>query len=85
MKKRNWTLKTAGCVLAFSVCTFVSAQKQYPQPEPMTPGMSEYWTPQPKVVTPGDIATHSAPSDAVVLFDGKNLSAWESTKGGDAK
>ena len=47
----------------------------------MTPGMSEYWTPQPKIVTPGDIKTNSAPSDAIVLFDGKDLSAWESTNG----
>ena len=46
--------------------------------------MSEYWTPQPKVVTPGDIKTNSAPSDAIVLFDGTNLSAWESVKDGSA-
>ena len=51
----------------------------------MTPGMSEYWTPQPKIVTPGDIKTNSAPSDAIVLFDGKDLSAWESTNGQPAQ
>ncbi len=35
---------------------------------------------EPPVVTPG---THgSAPSDAIVLFDGKDLSAWTSEKGG---
>lgn len=33
--------------------------------------------PQPTIVTPGDSATNSAPSDAVVLFDGKNLDNWE--------
>ncbi|MFA6767911.1 MAG: DUF1080 domain-containing protein [Parabacteroides sp.] len=60
-------------------------QKTYPAQEPMRPGMSEYWTPQPKVVTPGDIKTNSAPSDAIVLFDGKDLSAWESAKGGPAE
>ena len=32
--------------------------------------------PEPPVVTPGD-DKHSAPSDAVVLFDGKNLDAWK--------
>lgn len=47
--------------------------------------MSEYWTPQPKIVTPGDIKTNSAPSDAIVLFDGKDLSAWENTKGEPAQ
>ena len=34
--------------------------------------------PEPKVIDPGDAA--KAPSDAVVLFDGKDLSQW---KGGD--
>ena len=59
-------------------------QKDYPKPEPMTPGMTEFWLPQPKVVTPGDIRTNSAPSDAIVLFDGKDLSAWKSARGGEA-
>jgi hypothetical protein len=36
--------------------------------------------PEPPVVTPGDSATHSAPSDAKVLFDGKNLEAWKGIK-----
>ena len=43
--------------------------------------MSEYWTPQPKVVTPGDEKTSSAPDDAIVLFDGKDLSAWTNGDG----
>lgn len=38
---------------------------------------------EPRVVTPG-IGT-SAPSDAIVLFDGKDFSQWESTKGGEVK
>jgi hypothetical protein len=31
--------------------------------------------PEPKVITPG--ADHGAPSDAIVLFDGKNFDAWK--------
>ena len=59
-------------------------EKTYPKQKKMKPGMSEYWTPQPKVVTPGNIQTNSAPSDAIILFDGKDLSAWESAKDGGA-
>ncbi|OAV70007.1 hypothetical protein Barb6XT_00143 [Bacteroidales bacterium Barb6XT] len=82
MNKRNSLLFAVAC----TACMTVSAQqKEYPQREQMRPGMSEYWTPQPKIVTPGDIHTQTAPSDAIVLFDGKNLDAWESTKGGAAQ
>ena len=45
--------------------------------------------PQPPVVTPGTPSTAeqagTAPSDAVVLFDGKDLSRWKSKSGGDAE
>jgi len=57
------------------------ATKEYPQPTPMTAGNTEFWTPQPTVVTPGDQATASAPSDAIVLFDGRNLDAWTNGEG----
>jgi len=43
----------------------------------------------PLVVTPGFYGNPDkvgkAPSDAVVLFDGKNFNQWESTKGGEVK
>lgn len=70
---KSITMKTALAALACTACVSASAQKQYPEQEKMKPGMSEYWTPQPKVVTPGDIKTNSAPSDAIVLFDGKTF------------
>lgn len=50
------------------------------------PEMSEYWQPVPKVVTPGPyLGIVPAPSDAIVLFDGKDLSEWKSRDGSDAK
>lgn len=86
MRKKDITIKAVLAAMACTACVNLSAQeKEYPQPEKMTPGMSEYWTPQPKIVTPGDIETNSAPSDAIVLFDGKDLSAWENTKGEPAQ
>ncbi len=43
------------------------------------PTRTEVWTPVPAVVaTP----VGGAPSDAIVLFDGKDTSAWESEQGG---
>lgn len=46
---------------------------------PTKPEETEVWTPVPEVVTPGK--TFSAPpSDAIILFDGKNLDQWESTR-----
>lgn len=86
MNKKNATTKAMLFALAcMSFAGLNAQQKEYPQQEKMKPGMSEYWTPQPKIVTPGDITTNSAPSDAIILFDGKNLDAWESTRGGAAQ
>ncbi|MDR2810160.1 MAG: DUF1080 domain-containing protein [Tannerellaceae bacterium] len=89
MKQKNFISKALCALLACAACTGVSAQqKEYPKQEQMRPGMSEYWTPQPKIVTPGEAserAAVSAPSDAIVLFDGKDLSAWESPKGEPAR
>ena len=43
------------------------------------PKATEFYSPVPKVVMPG-AATSDAPSDAIVLFDGKNLDQWSSVK-----
>ncbi|MEG1635143.1 MAG: DUF1080 domain-containing protein, partial [Rikenellaceae bacterium] len=53
-------------------------KKVYPKPEQMRPAMTEFWTPQPKIVTPADFDNHviAAPSDAIVLFDGSSTSEW---------
>jgi hypothetical protein len=57
---------------------------------PMLPGSKWHLhdpdRPQPRVVTPGATFSQNAPapSDAEVLFDGKDLSKWQSNRGQDA-
>jgi hypothetical protein len=43
------------------------------------PKLTEVWEPVPQIVTTGDNGT--APSDAIILFDGKNLDEWTNEKG----
>jgi len=61
--------------LAIIVATAIPlAAQQKPKPED-----TEIWQPEPKIVTPG--ATDSAPpSDAIILFEGKNLDEWVSAQ-----
>lgn len=47
------------------------------------PPVREIWEPVPKVVTPG-VGT-GAPSDAIALFDGTDLSEWQHADGSPAK
>jgi hypothetical protein len=62
------------------------------QDTPLLPGgkwhVHDGTRPQPKVVDPGTASTATtpgrAPSDAVVLFDGKDLSKWKTERGADA-
>ncbi len=64
----------SACLLAgfsFSACF---AQKD--------PKLTEQWNPVPPVINPG--SAQQAPSDAIVLFDGKNLSEWVSAKDGSS-
>ncbi len=65
--------------LAFLLILFVSMGAFAQQEEPTKPEATEFYEPVPPVVTPGK--NGSAPSDAIVLFDGSNLDSWESTRG----
>jgi len=64
-------------VSLLSVAAAASAQ----QNQQMKPEETEVWKPVPVVVTPG--ATDAdPPSDAIVLFDGKNLDQWVNAQTG---
>lgn len=61
-------------LIAVAVTTGLFAQ----QTEPTDPKATEFYEPAVPVVTSG--TNGSAPSDAIVLFDGSNLDAWESAR-----
>ncbi len=63
--------------IALSSCLFLNAQQQ------KNPESTEIWEPVPPVVTPGEGT--QAPSDAIILFDGKNLDQWQNSKGAAAE
>ena len=48
------------------------------------PALTEVWDPVPRVVTPGQTSS-DAPSDAIVLYNGKDLLHWMGLEGGDVK
>jgi hypothetical protein len=82
-------MKTTAFLLLVSV-TLVSAQEKKPigyQDTPVIPGtkwhVHDGERPQPPIVAPGEKSS-DAPSDAVVLFDGKDLSKWRKADGADA-
>lgn len=59
-------------VLAFCILSS-GAFAQDPSKDPK---LTEVWDPKPKVITPGKM-TAEPPSDAIILFDGTNLSEWQ--------
>ncbi len=67
MRNLSWIL------IALSTIS-IHAQQTTPKPQD-----TEVWQPVPKVVSPG-VDCGAPPSDAITLFDGKNLDEWVSAK-----
>jgi hypothetical protein len=84
--KRRWpnflmmNLRTPGLFAVFMAIPASMALAAEPAAAPTSaaplarPEATEYWTPVPPVITS---APNQPPSDAIVLFDGTNLDAWE--------
>jgi Domain of Unknown Function (DUF1080) len=57
------------------------AATKFPELEKMTPGMTEVWEPEIKIIQPG-AANSDAPSDAIILFDGSDINKeWTGVDG----
>ncbi|PST85211.1 DUF1080 domain-containing protein [Pedobacter yulinensis] len=69
MKKKNVYVLLATALISTTV---MAQQKNDPAKEA---AKTEVWEPVPKTVTPGNLP-QDAPSDAIILFGGKNLDEW---------
>jgi hypothetical protein len=76
MNKSNFLIKPA-CMISLLASGILACSQEW------KPELTEKWEPVPPKVTPGEGT--AAPSDAIILFDGKDLSKWESEKGGAAQ
>ena len=78
MKTRRVQIGRCGAIAALALlpCCFLTAAAQTPEGDPKA---TEQWEPVPPLVTPG-ARPGAPPSDAIVLFDGRNLDQWVNTK-----
>lgn len=69
-------------LLAFLLCATATVVLAQEESIKMKPEMTEIWDPEVPVITPGETPAQ-APSDAIVLFDGKDLEReWTNGDGG---
>lgn len=97
MSRNQLVVLTSACLTTLTLASWAAGQnpthpKRGYKDTPMLPGgkwhVHDGDRPLPPIITPGTSSTQEtpgkAPSDAVVLFDGQNLSHWKSERGGDA-
>lgn len=65
--------------LALALTSLGASALMAQQQQKGKPEDTEVWSPVPRVVTPGR-TNDAPPSDAIVLFDGRNLDQWVSVK-----
>ncbi len=70
MTTRLFSAATLTIALLAAMPSYAQQDPRKPRPED-----TEVWTPVPRVVTPGR-TDDAPPSDAIVLFDGRNLNEW---------
>jgi hypothetical protein len=74
-------------MLFFFASTLLKAQPAVLKPvdEKITPGMTEIWDPEVKIIQPGE-NNSGAPSDAIILFNGGDISQeWTDNEGNPSK
>lgn len=89
--KRSLTLASTTCMSTAIFCTFfatatlATAAEKASADKPKEPWQlaeeTEVWEPVPPVIS---APANGVPSDAIVLFDGKNLNQWQAVEGGAA-
>ncbi len=57
------------------ICFFMLTVPALSQERKGDPALTENWTPEPKMVAPGKMAS-DAPADAIVLFNGRDVNGW---------
>jgi hypothetical protein len=80
-------LLSISLILLFFVSGLMKAQQIVlkPSDEKQTPGMTEVWDPEVKIIQPGE-KTGDAPSDAIILFNGTDVSQeWTDMEGNPSK
>lgn len=74
-------MKRQYVILAAALVTSVIGNAQNSKQDSLVKeaAKTEIWKPEPPIVTPGNTSA-DAPSDAIILFDGKNLDKWRSVR-----
>jgi hypothetical protein len=71
--------KIISITAALLCCALLQAQQNSQDSLQREAAKTEVWAPVPPVIVSGN-STMEAPSDAIILFDGKNLNEWRSEK-----